>query len=259
MTLNTATELVLAVVFLVLLLAAVEVGRLLAARHLRQGAEQVMDTGAIQGAMLGLLALLLGFSFGGASSRFVERQDLVVSDANAISTTWLRAGMLEDDSADVLRAELERYLARRIGVSADLTALEPEVLIEIAGFHDRIWQQAMAASARSPEHHVAVLESINEMIDVSDLRVAAAQRHLPEAILLLLVICSLMTLLVIGYAGVMSGMRRTVLTRALAGLIALALLATVDMDHGRIGFIQVSDQPLLRVAEDRLGTRGMAH
>lgn len=254
MVMNTALELVLALIFLVLLLAAVEVGRLLAARHLRQGAEQTMDTGAIQGAMLGLLALLLGFSFGGASSRFVERQDLVVADANSISTAWLRAGMLEGAAVDDVRGELERYLEQRIHVSADRSALQPEVLVETAAYHDRIWERALAADAISDEHQVSVLESVNEMIDVFELRVAAAQRHLPEAILLLLVICSLLTLLVIGYAGVMGGMRRTVLTRTLAALIALALLATVDMDHARIGLIQVSDAPLHRVAEDRLGT-----
>lgn len=250
---NTTMEIVLAIVFLVLLLGAVEIGRLLAARHLQAGREKVMDTGAIQGAMLGLLALLLGFSFGGASSRFVERQDLVVSEANAISTTWLRAGLLEGEVANGIRNELARYLEQRIRVSADRTVLQPEILAETARFQDRIWKQAQAASALSEEHHVAVLESINEMIDIFYLRIAAAERHLPVAILLLLVICSLMTLLVIGYAGVMSGTRRTVLTRTLAALIALALLATVDMDHGRIGVIQVSDAPLYRVAESRLG------
>lgn len=252
MLVNTTMEIVLAIVYLVLLLGAVEIGRWLAARHLNSGREQVMDTGAIQGAMLGLLALLLGFSFGGASDRFVERQDLVVADANAISTAWLRAGLLSDDDAQSLRSDLERYLEHRLKVSAERTALDPDQLAKTDGFHDRLWNGAVAAEAGNAELHVAALTSINELIDVFEQRIAAAQRHLPEAILLLLVICSLLTLLVIGYSGRMSGVKRTVLTRALAVLIALALLATVDMDHARIGLIQVSDAPLERLVDQRL-------
>lgn len=249
---STWMELLLALVFIGLLLAVVDLGRWLAGRHLERGPEHAVDAGTIQGAMLGLLALLLGFSFGGASSRYVERQDLVVADASAIQSAWLRADLLAPADRDALRAELQTYLDHRLQFSADRGAARSAELQDSERRLDRLWSITVNASAEDPETRLAVAESVDALFDVFDQRVSAAEKHLPIAILVLLVVCSLLTLMVIGYSGRLSGHRRTMLTRVLAALIALALLSTVDMDHGRIGLIRVSEAPLQRLAEERL-------
>ncbi len=245
-------ELLLAALFVGLLLGSVDIGRWLAGHHLERGSAHTIDAGAIQGAMLGLLALLLGFSFGGASSRFVERQDLVVADASAIQSAWLDADLLASSGADALKRELGTYLAHRLTYAADDVEARSAELSDSERRLDRLWRITVEAEAEAPELKAEALRSVQALFDVLDRRVAAAHKHLPVAILALLVICSLLTLMVIGYSGRLDGHRRVLLTRVLAVLIASALLATVDMDHGRIGLIQVSDAPLARLAEQRL-------
>src|SRR6185436_171858 len=78
------------------------------------------QVGAIQGAVLGLLGLLLGFSFAAAGARFVEKQDLIVQEANMIGTAYLRADLLEEPHATRLRQALEEYVRHRIEVSGRL-------------------------------------------------------------------------------------------------------------------------------------------
>ncbi len=249
---ETTVELLIAGGFVALLLVAVDVGRWLAGRHLERGAEHTIDAGTIQGAMLGLLALLLGFSFGGASSRYVERQDLVVADASAIQSAWLDADLLDRDASERLRMQLAAYLEHRLEYAVDSGASRHSELRESEHHLDRLWTIAVASDGDAAVLKAATLDSVRALFDVLDRRVAAAHKHLPVAILVLLVICSLLTLMVIGYSGRLDGHRRVLLTRVLAVLIASALLATVDMDHGRIGLIQVSDAPLERLAEQRL-------
>ena len=248
---TTTMEFALALAFAASLLAAVEVGRVLAARHLAHGPDRAIDAGAIQGAMLGLLALLLGFSFGGAAGRYLERQDLVVDEASAIHSVALQADLLPPANATQVRAALAGFLADRSEHGVEREALSPDDRRRGEALLAEVWQRALAADAPTPEYRIAVLAAIDDLIGVAEARVAATERHLPAAILVLLVVCSLLTLLVIGYAGRLEGRRRNLLTRALAVLIALALMAIVDMDHGRIGLIRVSETPLERLAEER--------
>lgn len=258
---TTSLEIVLAAAFVLALLAMVEVGRLLAARHLAHGEDHAIDAGAIQGAMLGLLSLLLGFSFGGAAGRYLERQDLVVDEASAIHAVALRADLLPNESRDGLRGALAAFLQHRLDHRVEHDSLS-EIERQASGeLLDELWQIAVSADESEPEYRIAVLEAIGALIDVGEARVAASERHLPIAILVLLVACSLLTLLVIGYAGRLDGRRRNLMTRALAVLIALAFMATVDMDHGRIGLIRVAETPLDRLADEqhtewRAGTGG---
>lgn len=227
---------------LVALEAGFRAGRRAAGRGDAQASGQV---GAVQGAVLGLLGLLLGFSFAGAGSRFLERQDLIVQEANAIGTAYLRADLLDEPHRSELRGALKRYTEHRLEASAGLRAgLNPAVLSEVEGLHARIWSAARAGVAARPATMVGVLPPINEVIDLHSTRLAAGRKHLPLLVLGLLVACSGVALAVIGYGGGMGGARRAPLTVSLAILIATALWITIDLDLPRAGLLQVSDAPL---------------
>ena len=87
------------------LIAAAEIGFWFGRRKHRDS-EDSHQLGAIQGAILGLLALLLGFSFSAASERFSGRVQLIVEEANAIGTVWLRIDLLPDAKQVELRDQL---------------------------------------------------------------------------------------------------------------------------------------------------------
>jgi hypothetical protein len=241
-----ANELTIALGLLLGLIGFLEAGYRLGWRSARKKeAASGGLVGAIQGAMLGLLGLLLAFSFGGAAARFLERQDLIVQEANAIGTTYLRADLLAEPHAAGLRQVLADYVAHRLEVSKSLAGgIAPETADQIAAFHGRLWAAAREGVRANPETMLVVLNPVNEVIDLHSTRVATGRKHLPLQVLGLLIVCSLLSMAVIGYGCGLSGRRSLAMTVPLAALIAAALWTTIDLDHPRSGFIRLSDAPL---------------
>ena len=202
--------------------------------------------GAIQGAILGLLGLLLGFSFAAAGARFIERQDLIVQEANAIGTAYLRADLLDEPFRSELKSALKQYTEYRVAMAsrvrfgfteADAAAVEQQ--------HARIWRAAIAGVTNRPATMVGVLPPLNDVIDLHSTRLYAAVKHLPTLVMVLLIASSMLAVGVIGYGYGGSGHRRAALTLPLAIVIAVALWTTIDLDRPRAGLIQLSDAPLL--------------
>src|SRR3954452_10046475 len=92
---------------------AVVAGYLLGNR-LRSEEAKKAPVGELVGAMLTLASLLLAFTFGWAQSHFDARRDLVLNEANAIGTTWLRARMLPEPNRSQTRKLLREYLEVRL-------------------------------------------------------------------------------------------------------------------------------------------------
>ena len=217
-------------------------GRRAVAEHDTHAGPQV---GAIQGAVLGLMGLLLAFSFAAAGARFLERQDLIVKEANAIGTAYLRADLLPSPHRRDLQVALQRYTEHRIAVSERLRGEIPQPdAEEIQRQQDRIWGAAITGVNARPEVMQGVLPPINEVLDVHSERIFAGKKHVPALVMGLLIACSLLSIGVIGYGCGLGGRRRTPLTGSLAIIVAAALWITIDLDHPRAGLLRLSDEPL---------------
>ncbi len=239
-------ELLIAAGLIAILLLALEAG-FRYGRHAKREHEAATggQLGAVQGAVLGLLGLLLGFSFAGAASRFLERQDLIVREANAIGTAALRCDLLDEPQRSELRNALRDYTAHRLEVSARLEyRISPDDLRKVEDLHNRIWHAASAGVAAKPADLLAVIPAVNDVIDLHSLRVAAGHKHLPLLVLGLLVACSGLAMIGIGYGCGLSERRHRLLTWSLALLIATALWTTIDLDYPRAGLIKINDAPL---------------
>jgi hypothetical protein len=239
-------DMAVAIGLFALLVAVLEAGYRAGLRESRD-AHPVAGTqlSTIQGAVLGLLGLLLAFSFAAAGTRFLERQDLITREANAIGTAYLRADLLEPPHGAELRTALRRYTKHRVTASRSLRGVpQPDVLAEVERLHAEIWRAASAGVVARPAVTVAVLDPVNEVIDLHTMRLAAGRKHLPLPVTLLLVTCSLLAIGVIGYANGLGGERVSPLAIPLAILIGAALWITIDLDHPRAGLIQLSDAPL---------------
>jgi hypothetical protein len=234
----------LALLFLLLLSleAGFRAGRRASRRRDPDASSQV---GAIQGALLGLLGLLLAFSFAAAGSRFLERQDLIVEEANAIGTAFLRADLLGEPARTELREALRLYTEYRLRLSARLRDGLPQTAIaEIEEMHSAIWTAATRGVTSRPDTALAVLGPVNEVLDLHTTRLAASRKHLPGLVLGLLIACSALALGVIGYGCGLGGLRSAPLSVPLALVAAAALWITIDLDHPRGGLLQLSDAPL---------------
>lgn len=245
-------ELLLLVALAAGFLLVLELGFRLGRARNRPGDDGAREhIGSLQGSVLGLLALLLGFTFAMAVSRFDMRKALVLEEANAIGTSLLRAALLPEP----MRHEVPRHLAAyvdarlafyRTGVDADSLAT---AAAQAARLEHSLWLAAAAATDADP-HSVAAslfVQSLNEVSDVREKRRVALDNHVPEAVVCLLLAASAVALALVAYGCGLNGRRRFASNATFALLLALVLTTIFDIDRPRRGLIQVSQDSLVRL------------
>lgn len=242
---------VIVLVLLVSMTIMIELGYRLGLQSRRDSsASLVSHTGSIQAALLGLLALLLGFTYSQALSRYEQRSEAVVSEANAIGTTWFRAHMLPLSVRESVLEDLHKYQDLR--VSAGSVALversaRESLLQESQTIVNRLWQSALQAAKEDPNPITTGLfiQSLNGMIDSFGSREAALNRHVPEVVLFLLYGTLLITACVLGFTAGLAGHRASFVTYLMAGLIVIIVFIIIDLDRPRRGLIEVNQQSML--------------
>jgi len=237
----------IALLLFVTLLGATGLGILLGrrVRHLSDTLKEPF--GILQGALLGLIGLLLAFGLSLAVSRYESRRANVVSEANAIGTTYLRAQTLPEPIRTRSLDLLVRYTRTAIGLSDHVPGSSEAH--DAAAAEERIQRRLWSLAGRAPETAPTAsaprlyVESLNEMIDDETVRVAALGNRVPTAVLVLEVLGSAIALaLLAAYLAIAGrGVPAVVLASA---LVAFLLLVTADLDRPTRGMIKVPDTVL---------------
>jgi hypothetical protein len=233
---------------LVLLWAAMWLGAVARERgaHLAESEGKILTV--LQGALLTLFGLLMGFTFSMAESRYELRKELVVREANALGTTWLRSATLTEPARSQEQTMLREYVPERVRfLEEGRSAAEvDEALERTEMLQRRLWG---VASGYAAEHRDAVtglyLATLNESIDVAEERTAANENRIPAVVwlMLLFVGCSATFL-----AGVSVRSQSRIVQAALPVVLAGVLVLTRDLDSPRFGFIRVSQPSMERLA-----------
>ena len=242
----TTTEVLPGLVLFALLVLAHEVGfRVARRRGARADEGERSETSTLQGGMLGLLGLLLAFTFAIASQRFDTRKQLVLDEANAIGTAYLRATAVPggEEVADLLR----RYVDVRLEGAA--SAGNPHgfrrAVTESERLHAAMWSRAAALARANPDPlRTLLLPALNEVIDLHEKRLTAMRNHVPTIILVLLLMVSVLTMASLGHAAGVSGGRSMSTALTFAMLVTLVIMVVVDLDRPERGLIRVSQQSL---------------
>ena len=200
----------------------------------------------IRGATFALVAFLVAFAFSGSASRYVDRLDVIVEEANALGTAWLRADVLPDPQKSGLKAALEEYTADRATILSirDRTEIL-RLLSKVDGLHKRMWADAIAGAKGNAPLMNLILPSLNDVIDLHTKHLALATRHLPLPIMIVLLATAALSLVLVGFGNGHAGRRFPVLDSMYAIVLAVALWMTFDLDRPRQGLIQVSNQPMV--------------
>lgn len=227
-----------ALAFFLVTMASIELGRLL---RIRFGAEK-HEVGALEGAVFGLMGLLLAFSFSGAASRYDQRRDLIVTECNSIGTAYLRLDIVPEPLRETLQRQFAGYLDTRLRYYENLNdnAASENFWQQSCQQQSQIWGN-IAGFAREHRDPVTatLIVATNEMFDIASSRRAALSAHPPLAIYLLLVsVCLLCSVL----AGFTMGTGRS-LTHSLcfAATLAVTLFVIADLEYPRHGWIRVSE------------------
>jgi hypothetical protein len=218
----------------------------------REPGEQEGPTGVIVGSILALLAFLLAVTMGMASDRFDTRRANVLAEANAIETTYLRAGYLPEAASSQIRELLREYVPLRIRTSAS-GDLKTDIATS-AALLDQMWTIAedVARTTDQGDLTSTFIESLNDIINLHETRVTGASARVPETVVLLLFFGSALSLGMLGFSSGLTRHRSLLSAAVLIIALGAVLTIVIDLDRPLEGFIQVSQQPLIDV-QQRIG------
>src|SRR5262245_7162420 len=225
-------------------LCMLEIGRRLGVRRLARDPEGAKaSTGAIDGAVFGLLGLLIAFTFSGAGTRFDSRREMIVEEANSIGTAWLRLDLLPPSAQPPLRQKFRQYLDVRLAAFRkipDVAAAKGE-LARAATLQSDIWMQAVAAcrDSGSQSTTMLLLPALNQMFDVATSRTAGVRMHPPMIIYAMLGLLLLAGSLLAGYGLGVGKLRNWFHGLAFVLVMTLTVYVILDFEVPRMGIIRI--------------------
>lgn len=249
---SQSSLLIIGVLFVSLILA-VEAGYRLGSRAYTSATEAATShINGIQASMLGVLALLLGFTFSLSLQRYDNRSAAVVDEANAIGTAYLRAQLLPSSIRNEVQTLLRSYLDERVQEGTIPLSQEAErqkLLAQASQDQNILWRYALQAAEedRSPTTSGLFIQSLNELIDSFGRRNAALERHVPEVVMLLLYGTFLITWGIVGYAAGIAGHRVSSAAYIMLVLILLVVFIIIDLDRPRRGLIEINQTSLIEL------------
>lgn len=210
------------------------------------------DLGPINGTLLGLLGLLLAFTFSMASSRFDARRTVVIEEANDIGTVILRTDFYPDSVRNILRQHLQQYVEARIGYYQAGTDYEKtkRFYISADSISKKIW--GTAVSYAKTDYNLAktseLIPALNAMIDVTTTRRAAGEATIPGSIMYFLIALCFCAAFLLGYDN--KNHIDPVLTGGFAVMLSITIFCIKDLDSPRSGLITM-DSPNEKIVELR--------
>jgi hypothetical protein len=230
-----------------LIVIAIEVGYYvgsLRARGPKREPEAPID--AMVGSTLGLLAFMLAFTFGMATTRFDARTDLVLQEAIAIRTADLRAQLLPEPQRAQLRAMLREYVDIRLRAVRE-PAYATQAITRSEEIQNVLWSRTAGLAREVPGVDVGGLAAaLINVITVHEKRVTAAlHNRLNGSIWAALFGLMVIAMGMVGYRAGISGGRSIVATATLAFAFSAVVALVVDLDRPEQGLVRVSQQAML--------------
>jgi hypothetical protein len=202
-----------------------------------------------QASTLGLLALFLGFTMSMAESRFTARRQIVVKEAAAVGTTYLRADILPEPVRSESKALLRDYVAARRDYFRASASEAPAATARAQAIHAALWSKMDSVVPEVVDSDATALyvESLNEMIDLEAIRDVAIVARLPWTIRMLLVLIAIIAVGVTAYSTGLGGVRIPLTLVLVPFLIASTFYVIIDLDRSRAGLITTGDLPMMRL------------
>jgi len=211
-----------------------------------------VELGTMNGILLGLLGLLLAFTFGMANSRFDRRRELVIEEANDIGTAILRADLYPDSTRQLLRTNFKEYLEARIAhYEAKMDMKTTAHYYFMADSVSRVLWNIATTDARVNNvisRTSQMIPALNAMIDITTTRRSAGESTIPDSIMYFLFVLTLCSSFLVGYDT--KGKTDRIVIIGFAMILSITLFMIIDLDRPRSGFINM-DVPHQKIVELR--------
>lgn len=232
---------------IVLVLVAAEIGFRIGIwfqqRNPEPGKSPIAST--VVGSMLGLMAFLLAFCVGIVINQHNDRRSMVVTEANAIGTAYLRTSFLGESDRNTSRDLLREYVEVRLAAASDPSTLQ-SALMRSEEIHNQLWTIVEKNVSQGAESAISALyvDSINTVIDVHSLRLAAVNLRLPSQFGRMLYAATLLSFLLVGVANSANGKRDFLAILLFALIYVTVFVIIIDLDRPQEGFLTVSQTAL---------------
>jgi hypothetical protein len=237
------------VLLLVVMRVALEIGFRMGRRsRARNEADTKPWIAAVEGALFGVLALLLGFTVSMAVSRFDTRRVLLLQEANAIGTVYWRTQLVPAPEGSEMVGLLREYVDARLQFDRSSSAQDFRIARDRADkLQHELWSRGVAFAAKDPRSVTAgmLLESLNQTFDLETARWAAFNAHVPETVIMVDAVAALLAIALVGYSFGLGGHRNPFTEWWITVCLTLVLMVIMDLDHPLRGLIHVSRQPMI--------------
>jgi hypothetical protein len=198
-------------------------------------------TGVVDAALFALLGLLIAFTFATAYSRFNMRRDLVVQEANAIGTAYLRLDLLPAEAQPSLREKFKGYVDSRIAFWLKLSdpAAAWAELSKASSLQNEIWFESVKATENSQSARMLLLPALNEMIDITTTRLNAIMAHPPRLLFVVLFVLALVCAWLTGYAMAEAATLNWLHVILYGVIVTLMIYVIIDLEYPRYGLIRL--------------------
>ena len=228
------------------MLICLEAGRRLRLHRVEKDPKYSEGAGAslVDGAVFAILGLLIAFTFSGAASRFDARRALIVEEANAIGTAYLRIDLLPAASQPGLREDFRQYLDARLVFYRALPDIDAAkgAADRVQSLQKAIWSKSVEACrvSGSSSTSMLVLSALNQMIDITTTRSVALQTHPPLIVYGMLGVLVLACSFLVGYKLTVRGRTRNWIHIAIFAIaMSITIYVILDLEFPRAGFIRI--------------------
>lgn len=238
-------------VTLIMLIVSVEAGYwigLKAKVEMTQPMKAQIST--IQTAILTIFTFLLGFTFALALSRFDNRKQMVVKESNAIGTAVLRSKLLPKNQRATMIELFRLYVKVEFSITSRVNVPlkeRYEQSLEVKRLQTLMWDEAFAATENNPLSVPAGLfaTSINQLIDIKTERDIAISNHVPEIVLLGLLLFAALAIGILGYGNGLAAKHARYPAIILCIVITISFILIIDLDRPNRGLTKVSQVSMI--------------
>jgi hypothetical protein len=235
----------------IVLACAIEAGRQTAVlSRIQEDQSHKEQMAALRDSLFVLLSLLLGFTLALAVPRYADRRSLLIKEATAIGTTYLRAETLPQPNRDQAQQLLRQYVDARVdldeaGVDEARVAAATDRAKQI---QERLWDAVVEITKNDRTAvSAAYMNSLNQTIDLHEERISALENRIPRGVWLLIFSVSTIAVFTRG----LTLTRRFWLTLVLTPLtIAIVVALIADLDTPSSGLIRLDHRAMERLKAD---------
>jgi len=233
----------------VLVILAVEAGYVIGRRVYRNNVnERESPVAAIAGAILGLQAFMLAFTFSIVSDRYDVKKGLVREHANAVRTAWQRSDFMPEPDLTEAKTLLRRYVDRNITVAeSNEPALARSAIGEAEEIQHRLWELAVKHGKTDLNTDIGSLlvEATNDLASLQEQRYnLGVEARIPTAIWFVLVALLILGMMAVGYQTAIAESRRPRITLVLAISFSLVIALIAVLDHPLNDIVTIPQAPM---------------